>query len=88
MAQWLRFAQGASVGFGTLEGPRIAVHAGDMFTGCQPTGQTLALADVTLLAPCVPTKMPALWNNFYERATKENGRPGQHPERPCPDGSE
>ncbi len=72
MAQWLRFAQGASVGFGTLEGPRIAVHAGDMFTGCQPTGQTLALADVTLLAPCVPTKMPALWNNFYERATKEN----------------
>ena len=71
MAQWLRFSHGGTVGFGTLEGSRIEVHAGDMFAGAMPTGHTLALADVNLLAPCVPTKMPALWNNFYARAAKE-----------------
>jgi 2-keto-4-pentenoate hydratase/2-oxohepta-3-ene-1,7-dioic acid hydratase in catechol pathway len=72
MAQWLRFSHGGKVGFGTLEGTSIKVHAGDMFAGATPTGQTLALAGTTLLAPCVPSKMPALWNNFYERAAKEN----------------
>ena len=71
MAQWLRFAHGGLNGFGTLEGTSIKVYAGDMFAGATPIGQTLSLADVTLLAPCVPSKMPALWNNFYARAAKE-----------------
>ena len=81
MTQWLRFARkdvGAPPAFGTLDGSigssgaTIAVHAGDMFTGSKATGETVPLTHVTLLAPCVPTKMPALWNNFYERAAKEN----------------
>lgn len=79
MAQWLRFRHQGSVGFGTLEGTTINVHAGDMFAGCSATGQTLALADVTLLAPCVPSKMPALWNNFHERAAKEGNPIPAHP---------
>ncbi len=71
MAHWLRYAHAGAIGFGTLEGATIAVHAGEMFGANRPTGESLALADVALLAPCVPTKMPALWNNFHERAVKE-----------------
>lgn len=78
MTQWLRYSHQGNTGFGTLDGAfdapgaAIRVHSGNMFSGSQATGQTIPLAGVALLAPCVPTKMPALWNNFYERATKEN----------------
>ena len=86
MAQWLRYVHQGAAGFGTLTGTvgavgsvdamgsvvaAIEVHEGDMFSGAISTGRTLPLAEVQLLAPCVPTKMPALWNNFYARAAKE-----------------
>lgn len=72
MAHWLRFAHQGRMGFGTIEGEIIHVHAGDMFGRNSDTGVTLLLRDVELHAPCVPTKMPALWNNFHERAAREN----------------
>ncbi|MBL8385464.1 MAG: fumarylacetoacetate hydrolase family protein [Burkholderiales bacterium] len=71
MTAWVRYSHGGATGFGTLADGTIREHAGDMFAGSAPTGRTLALAEVTLLAPCVPSKMPALWNNFHERAAKE-----------------
>ncbi|QRG07414.1 fumarylacetoacetate hydrolase family protein [Xanthobacter dioxanivorans] len=70
MATWLRFAADGKTGFGTLEGDAIAVHEGCMFSGATPTGARLALADVTLEAPCAPTKIVALWNNFHELAAR------------------
>jgi hypothetical protein len=54
MALWVRFARDGGEGFGTLEGERIAVHAGDLFAGAAPTGESLALGDVRLLAPVRP----------------------------------
>lgn len=71
MTTWVRFSKNGIEGFGTLDGAIISMHTGDMFAGSSVTGTTLALADVTLLAPCRPSKMPALWNNFHERAAKE-----------------
>ena len=71
MTTWVRFSKNGIEGFGTLDGDIISMHTGDMFAGSSATGTTLALADVTLLAPCRPSKMPALWNNFHERAAKE-----------------
>ena len=81
MAQWLRYAHQGVTGFGTVESNPagvlsaadaiIQVFEGDMFAGARASDRTLRLADVKLLAPCVPTKMPALWNNFYARAAKE-----------------
>lgn len=70
MTTWLRFSANGKTGFGTLEGDTIAVHEGCMFAGATATGATLKLADVALEAPCVPTKIIALWNNFYELAAK------------------
>ena len=79
MAHWLRYTYREIAGFGTLEGSAIRVHAGDMFNRATPTGQILAFADVTLLAPCTPSKMPALWNNFHARAAKEGNPLPTHP---------
>ena len=70
MALWVRFAHGDQDGFGTLEGERIAVHGGDLFAGATPTGESLALADVRLLAPVQPGAFIGLWNNFHEAAQK------------------
>lgn len=70
MTTWLRFAADGKTGFGTLEGDAIVVHEGCMFNGATPTGARLAVADVALEAPCVPSKIIALWNNFHELAAK------------------
>ncbi len=79
MTHWLRFAYAGAIGFGTLQGTTVTVHAGEMFGRNQATAKTLALADVELLAPCVPGKMPALWNNFHQRAIKEGNPLPAHP---------
>lgn len=79
MVQWLRYEHDGKPGFGTLDGEDIAVHEGDMFAVSRATGAHLKLPGVKLLAPCVPTKMPALWNNFHERAAKEGQSIPEHP---------
>jgi len=61
---------GGTEGFGTLEGSTVSVHSGDMFTGAEATGQTVALTDVEVLTPCRPSKMICLWNNFHELSQK------------------
>lgn len=68
--RWVRFSHRGSEGFGTVAGGAVAVHGGDMFAGAQPTGETVPLAEVTLQAPTVPSKIIALWNNFHALAGK------------------
>jgi ketopantoate reductase/2-keto-4-pentenoate hydratase/2-oxohepta-3-ene-1,7-dioic acid hydratase in catechol pathway len=70
MAQWVRYERNGRVGFGTLAGGTISVHAGDMLEGAKATGETVQLADVTVLTPTVPSKMICLWNNFHQLAEK------------------
>jgi 2-keto-4-pentenoate hydratase/2-oxohepta-3-ene-1,7-dioic acid hydratase in catechol pathway len=70
MTHWLRFQNQSQTAFGTLEGDTISVYRGDMYDQPQPTGERVALQDVTLLTPCVPSKMVALWNNFHALAAK------------------
>lgn len=71
MTLWVRYGHDHAVGFGTLDGNRIAEHRGGMFQAAAPTGRTIALAEVTLLTPCVPTKFIGLWNNFHAAAAKQ-----------------
>jgi 2-keto-4-pentenoate hydratase/2-oxohepta-3-ene-1,7-dioic acid hydratase in catechol pathway len=79
MALWVRFARGGATGFGVLEGERIAVHQGDLFAGAAPSGESLALADVTLLAPVQPGAFIGLWNNFHEAAKKQGNAIPEEP---------
>jgi 2-keto-4-pentenoate hydratase/2-oxohepta-3-ene-1,7-dioic acid hydratase in catechol pathway len=72
VTHWVRFRHQATTGFGTLKPSGISVHDGEMFDGARPTGRILSLQDVELLAPAVPTKIIALWNNFHALAAKLN----------------
>lgn len=67
---WVRFRDGNTIRFGTLEGERVRICEGDMFAGATPTDRTLPLAGVQLLTPVQPTKIIALWNNFHALGEK------------------
>ena len=69
---WVRFERGGQAGFGTLRDGVITIHEGDMFSASRATGATVPLAEVTLLTPCTPSKMLALWNNYRALAAKLN----------------
>lgn len=79
VTRWVRFRHDAEIGYGQLTSSGIAVHAGEMFGDTRPTGQTLTLDEVELLAPAQPSKVIALWNNFHALAAKL-----QSPEPPEP----
>ena len=62
--KFMRFEHKGQVGFGVLEGASLVrVYEGEMFANATATNKTLSLGTVTLLPPCHPTKMIALWNN-------------------------
>ena len=68
--RWVRFSANGCVGFGTLTDDVIHVYSGDMFADPRATGAQHALLDIKLLAPIVPSKVIALWNNFMALAAK------------------
>ncbi len=61
---WVRFLHQGVAHFGLLKGQEIVQYQGDMFGQAVATGKLFSRADVSLLMPCVPTKVIALWNNF------------------------
>ena len=72
MTRWIRFEHRDRIRIGTIEGSTIAIHDGDLFASPSPSGETLDLAEVKVLIPCVPSKMICLWNNFAANAAKQN----------------
>ncbi len=80
MTQWARYrAADGSVGFGVLEEDRIVAYEGDLFDEPRPTGATIPSETITLLSPCAPTKIVALWNNFHALAAKLGKQAPVHP---------
>lgn len=77
--RWLRFSHEGAICFGTLEGDKIRLHEGDMFDAPTPSGRCLQLDDVTLLAPLVPGKILAMWNNFHALGKKLGLAPPAEP---------
>ncbi len=72
MTQWIRFKHNEDTKFGTLDDGQIAVHTGTMFDGPTPTSESISLSSVEVLAPCLPTKIMGLWNNFGAAAEKND----------------
>jgi 2-keto-4-pentenoate hydratase/2-oxohepta-3-ene-1,7-dioic acid hydratase in catechol pathway len=80
VTRWVRFRhRDGGTGFGVLEGSRLALYEGEFFARPQPTGVALAVDEVTLLAPCAPSKIIALWNNFHALAAKLGKAAPPHP---------
>jgi len=80
MSRWVRFRRSdGRTGFGVLEAAGIGEYAGDFFERPQATGNTLAPDEVTLIAPCAPSKIIALWNNFHALAARLAKAAPAHP---------
>ena len=69
---WARFRHDGTIRFGLVDGEHIRVYAGDIFSNPKPTNISVLLSEVRLLAPTVPTKVVAMWNNFRALGQKLN----------------
>jgi 2-keto-4-pentenoate hydratase/2-oxohepta-3-ene-1,7-dioic acid hydratase in catechol pathway len=79
--RWARFrTHGGSTGFGTYTDAGIAIHEGELFGAARPTGGQLGPGEFTLLAPCTPSKIVALWNNFHALCAKLGKQVRSHPQ--------
>jgi 2-keto-4-pentenoate hydratase/2-oxohepta-3-ene-1,7-dioic acid hydratase in catechol pathway len=80
VTRWARYlAKDGSVGFGVLDAAGITPHRGCMFDRPTPSGATLANGAFTLLPPCTPSKIIALWNNFHALGAKLGKSAPSHP---------
>jgi len=64
VTKYVRYSAGAQIHYGILQGDTIAELSGDLFANPKPTGVTVKLAAVKLLAPCTPSKVIAVGLNY------------------------
>ncbi len=70
----VRFAYQGRTGYGILEGEKINVLWSTPFDGLDTTSELMSLPEVTLLAPCEPSKIVAIGLNYRDHAV-EFGHP-------------
>jgi 2-keto-4-pentenoate hydratase/2-oxohepta-3-ene-1,7-dioic acid hydratase in catechol pathway len=81
VTRWARFrAADGAVGFGVFDAGGITHYQGGMFDCPTPTAVTLANGAFCLLAPCAPSKIIALWNNFLALGAKLGKQAPSHPQ--------
>ena len=71
MSHWIRFTENNKESFGILDGNDITVYEGNIFNDPIKSNLKLKLEDVTIINPCKPSKMIALWNNYKSLATEK-----------------
>jgi 2-keto-4-pentenoate hydratase/2-oxohepta-3-ene-1,7-dioic acid hydratase in catechol pathway len=64
VTKYVRYSSSGSTSYGLLEGETIRELSGDLFQSPRPTGKSVRLADVTLLAPVAPSKVIAVGLNY------------------------
>lgn len=79
MTSYIRFRHQGEEKTGVLEGATIDVYQGDLFGDKHQTGERLEREAVTLLTPCMPSKVLGLWNNFHASAAKTGLPEPAHP---------
>jgi 2-keto-4-pentenoate hydratase/2-oxohepta-3-ene-1,7-dioic acid hydratase in catechol pathway len=70
----VRYQLDQHVGYGALEGEQVQPLIGDLFAGYTRGSSTIPLDGIRLLAPCVPSKVIAVGNNYADRS-REAGLP-------------
>jgi 2-keto-4-pentenoate hydratase/2-oxohepta-3-ene-1,7-dioic acid hydratase in catechol pathway len=76
VTRYVRYSAGDTVSYGILDGETIHGLHGDMFRG-ELSGKTSSLSSVRLLAPCDPSKVLAIGQNYKSHL-------GDRPTRPYP----
>jgi 2-keto-4-pentenoate hydratase/2-oxohepta-3-ene-1,7-dioic acid hydratase in catechol pathway len=78
MDTWMRFmSSDGEVVFGRVEGGYL--HEYESLDQPVPTGAVLSTRALTPLAPCAPSKIIALWNNYHALAAKLDKPVPAHP---------
>ena len=77
VTKYLRYEHEGTVSYGILEGETIHQLAGDVFASPERTGATVALGEVTLLAPTDPRKVVAAGLNY--RSHLGGAEPAEYP---------
>jgi 2-keto-4-pentenoate hydratase/2-oxohepta-3-ene-1,7-dioic acid hydratase in catechol pathway len=66
-----RFSNGAEPRFGIVDGPELVVLKGHpLAVGYDTTGERIALKEVKLLAPTIPSKIVCIGKNFADHAAE------------------
>jgi 2-keto-4-pentenoate hydratase/2-oxohepta-3-ene-1,7-dioic acid hydratase in catechol pathway len=80
MMRWARFrAENGRVGFGVLDPQGIKEYQGSLFERPTATAAIVPNGTFTLLCPCTPSKIIALWNNFHALNAKLGKQAPSHP---------
>ncbi|HXV86826.1 MAG TPA: fumarylacetoacetate hydrolase family protein [Gemmatimonadales bacterium] len=64
VTRYVRYEHQGRVAYGQLEGETIRELDGDLFAGPRPSGRSVRVADVRLLAPVAPSKVIAVGLNY------------------------
>ena len=64
VSKYVRYSSGGKTSYGMLDGNTVRELAGDLFASPKPTGKTLKLDQVKLLAPVTPGKVLAVGLNY------------------------
>jgi 2-keto-4-pentenoate hydratase/2-oxohepta-3-ene-1,7-dioic acid hydratase in catechol pathway len=69
-----RFSNGSEPTYGIVDGPELVVLKGHpLAAGFDTTGERIALKDVKLLAPTIPSKVICIGKNFADHAAEIGG---------------
>jgi 2-keto-4-pentenoate hydratase/2-oxohepta-3-ene-1,7-dioic acid hydratase in catechol pathway len=79
ITRYVRYEAEGKVSFGILEDQTIRELHGDIFAGAEPTGRTLKLSGVKLLAPCRPANVAAVGRNYKSHIADRGIAPAAHP---------
>lgn len=64
VTRYVRYSAAGTTSYGLLDGQTVRELSGDLFSAPRPTGRTLPLDQVKLLAPVVPGKVIAVGLNY------------------------
>src|SRR6185369_16391330 len=77
--KYVRYSAAGKTSYGILEEQIIRELRGDIFSGAEPTGKTLSLSEVKLLAPCEPSKILAVGRNYKSHIADRGIEPAKEP---------
>jgi 2-keto-4-pentenoate hydratase/2-oxohepta-3-ene-1,7-dioic acid hydratase in catechol pathway len=79
ITRYVRYVEANKTSFGILEERSIRELRGDLFNGVEPSGRTLQLSDVKLLAPCTPSKVVCVGRNYKSHIADRGLEPAKEP---------
>jgi len=79
ITRYVRYSAAGKTSYGILEEQTVRELHRTPFTGAEPTGNKLNLADIELLAPCEPSKVAAVGRNYKSHIADRGLEPAKEP---------